>query len=78
MKENIIFFTDIAAELTKRGQFKLFFLEIDGVNVAACICFDYEGKFLLYNRFFAGITQWIYSVSPVLQGPDEERGILLN
>lgn len=43
------FFIDIAQELSKRGQFKLFYLEIDGINVAACICFDYDGKFLLYN-----------------------------
>ena len=49
IKENKIFFTKIAAVFTRRDQFKLFFLEIDGVNVAACICFDYGGKFLLYN-----------------------------
>ena len=49
INENKIFFTNIAAELTRRDQFKLFFLEIDGINVAACICFDYGGKFLLYN-----------------------------
>ena len=43
------FFIDIAQELSNRGQFKLFYLKINEINVAACICFDYDGKFLLYN-----------------------------
>ena len=43
------FFRELAADLTARGQFKLFFLEVDDVRVAACICFDYGGDFLLYN-----------------------------
>ncbi len=43
------FFCELAADLTARGQFKLFFLEVDSVRVAACICFDYGGDFLLYN-----------------------------
>ena len=43
------FFTDVAVELAARGQFRLAFLEIDGVRVAACISFDYLDSYLLYN-----------------------------
>ena len=43
------FFLDIALELTSRDQFKLYFLEVKGVRVAACICFDYANSYLLYN-----------------------------
>ena len=43
------FFLDIARELASRDQFRLYFLEVDGENVAACICFDYGDDFLLYN-----------------------------
>ncbi len=43
------FFLDVARELASRDQFRLYFLEVDGENVAACICFDYGGDFLLYN-----------------------------
>ena len=43
------FFLDIALELTGRGQFKLYFLDLNGVRVASCICFDYSGSYLLYN-----------------------------
>lgn len=43
------FFLDIARELTPRGQFRLFFLEVNGVRAAACICFDYGESYLLYN-----------------------------
>ena len=43
------FFLDIARELAPRGQFRLFFLEVSGVRVAACICFDYADSYLLYN-----------------------------
>ena len=43
------FFLDMAHELASRDQFRLYFLEVDGEKVAACICFDYEGDFLLYN-----------------------------
>ena len=43
------FFLDIAEELTGRGQFKLYFLEVGDVRVASCICFDYAGAYLLYN-----------------------------
>ena len=43
------FFKDIATALSLQGQFRLFFLEIEGTKVATCICFDYGDKFLLYN-----------------------------
>ena len=35
--------------MASRDQFRLYFLEVDGENVAACICFDYGEDFLLYN-----------------------------
>ncbi len=47
--ERETFFLDIARESVSRGQFRLSFLEVDGENVAACICFDYGGDYLLYN-----------------------------
>lgn len=43
------FFKKLAVELSSRDQFKLYFLEVDDVRVASCICFDYAGKYLLYN-----------------------------
>ncbi len=43
------FFRDIASEFAERDQFKLFFLEVDNIRVASCICFDYAGSYLLYN-----------------------------
>ncbi len=43
------FFVEIARESSRRDVFKLFFLEVDGDQVAACICFDYCGSYLLYN-----------------------------
>ena len=43
------FFSELAQELSSRDQFRLFFLEINDVRVASCICFDYNGSYLLYN-----------------------------
>ena len=43
------FFNDLAQELASRDQFQLFFLELNDVRVASCICFDYNGSYLLYN-----------------------------
>ena len=43
------FFLDVAIELAPTGQFKLYFLEVNGALVASCICFDYEDSYLLYN-----------------------------
>ncbi|MBI4299387.1 MAG: GNAT family N-acetyltransferase [Chloroflexi bacterium] len=43
------FFRAAAKELASREQLKLYFLELDGVNVASAICFDYGKASLLYN-----------------------------
>jgi hypothetical protein len=43
------FFIDVALELAPKSQFKLYFLEVGGIRVASCICFDYGGSYLLYN-----------------------------
>ena len=43
------FFMDIAMDLTARDQLKLYFLEINGVCVASCMCLDYGDSYLLYN-----------------------------
>ena len=43
------FFLDAASELASRGHFRLYFLEVGGRRVASCICFDYDGAYLLYN-----------------------------
>ena len=43
------FFMDVARESASRDRFRLYFLEVGGAEVAACICFDYGGAFLLYN-----------------------------
>ena len=43
------FFLDIAIELASQGRFKLYFLEVDGIRAASCICFDYGDSYLLYN-----------------------------
>ena len=43
------FFLDIARESASRDQFRLYFLEVGGERVAACICFDYGDDYLLYN-----------------------------
>jgi CelD/BcsL family acetyltransferase involved in cellulose biosynthesis len=43
------FFLDLATGLAARGQFRLSFLELNGIRVAGCITFDYGGAHLLYN-----------------------------
>ena len=43
------FFQKAAHELAKKGQLKLYFLELDGVRVASALCFDYLDSLLLYN-----------------------------
>ncbi len=43
------FFLDVAGELGIRGQFRLAFLELNGVRVASCISFDYRDSYFLYN-----------------------------
>jgi len=47
--ENKEFFVDLALNFSKSGKYKLFFMEVDGVKVASCICFDYDGTYFLYN-----------------------------
>ena len=46
------FFRSIAGTLSRIGVFKLFFLEMAGVRVAATMCFDYGKGRLLYNSGF--------------------------
>ena len=48
-REREQFFMDVALDLTARDQLKLYFLEINGVRVASCMCFDYGDSYLLYN-----------------------------
>ena len=43
------FFTELMETASARGHLKLSMLELDGVRVAACINFDYEDSYLLYN-----------------------------
>ena len=43
------FFMDAAMELGARGQFRLAFLELDGVRVASSINIDYRDSYFLYN-----------------------------
>ena len=43
------FFTELMETAAARGRLKLSMLEFDGVRVAACISFDYEDSYLLYN-----------------------------
>ena len=47
--QNKEFFVDLALQFSATDQYKLFFMEIEGTKVAACICFSYEGTYLLYN-----------------------------
>ena len=43
------FFTELMETAAARGRLKLSMLEFNGVRVAACINFDYEDSYLLYN-----------------------------
>ena len=43
------FFAELMEAAAARGQLKLSMLELDGARVAACINFDYEDSYLLYN-----------------------------
>lgn len=47
--ELIQFFEAVAVELARAGWFRLYFIEVDGVEAAAMLCFDYDNEFLLYN-----------------------------
>ena len=48
-QERKLFFTNICKELFRQNRLKLYFMEIDSVKVAACICFDYNKIYWLYN-----------------------------
>jgi len=43
------FFRGIAITFRKKNYLRLYFLELDGVPVASCMCFDYRDELLLYN-----------------------------
>ena len=45
----ISFFKAFAHNAAQAGWLKLYFLEVNGVKVAAMFCFDYNNEFLLYN-----------------------------
>lgn len=47
--ELIQFFKALAVELAQTGWLRLYFIEVDGVEAAAMLCFDYNNEFLLYN-----------------------------
>ncbi len=47
--ELIQFFKAVTAELAQAGWLKLYFIEVNGSNAAAMLCFDYDNEFLLYN-----------------------------
>ncbi len=46
------FFHALARSMAAEGHLKLFFLELDGMRVAAAFCFDYQGGYYLYNSGF--------------------------
>ena len=60
------FFRRIAREMAIIGVFKLFFLELDRVRVAATMCFDYGPARLLYNSGFNPAYSY-YSVGLLLK-----------
>ena len=43
------FFRALARRMAELDRIRLFFLELDGHEAAASLCFDYGGKRLLYN-----------------------------
>jgi CelD/BcsL family acetyltransferase involved in cellulose biosynthesis len=45
----IAFFKTLAVKLAQKGWLKLYFIELNGVQAAALLCFDYNNEFLLYN-----------------------------
>ena len=48
-EERQLFFTNICKELFLQNRLKLYFMEIESIKVAACICFDYNNVYWLYN-----------------------------
>ena len=48
--DNLIqFFKELTHRLAEEGWLKLYFIEVNGVDAAAMLCFDYKNEFLLYN-----------------------------
>ena len=47
--ERETFFRSITRRTAELGMLRLFFLEMDGQDVAAALCFDYNGTRFLYN-----------------------------
>ncbi|RME74307.1 MAG: GNAT family N-acetyltransferase [Chloroflexi bacterium] len=47
--ELVRFFKAVAVEIAAAGWLKLYFIELDGHQAAAMLCFDYNNEFLLYN-----------------------------
>ncbi|MSQ11424.1 MAG: GNAT family N-acetyltransferase [Dehalococcoidia bacterium] len=47
------FFRAVCHAVAKSGSLRLHFLELGGTPVAAALCFDYDGRRLLYNSGFA-------------------------
>ncbi len=45
----IRFFDTVAFEIAKAGWLKLYLIQVNGVDAAAMLCFDYNNEFLLYN-----------------------------
>lgn len=45
----IRFFQTVSAEIAQAGWLKLYFIELNGIEAAAMLCFDYSNEFLLYN-----------------------------
>ena len=43
------FFHELSRVMAADGFLRLFFLELDGVQVASSLCFDFEGAYYLYN-----------------------------
>jgi CelD/BcsL family acetyltransferase involved in cellulose biosynthesis len=43
------FFREMAVTLAADGLIRMYFLELDGVRVAAVLCFDCDNSLLMYN-----------------------------
>jgi CelD/BcsL family acetyltransferase involved in cellulose biosynthesis len=43
------FFKALASRLAGLGWLRLYFIELNGVQAASMLCFDYNNEFLLYN-----------------------------
>lgn len=59
------FFRALARRMAELDRIRLFYMEIDGVQAAASLCFDYEGARLLYNSGYDPSLSY-YSVGLLL------------